>query len=310
MHRRGSKDRLHVEKAREGAVGRSSVVLVGWIGLLLLGLGVGHALGGEVLSVPSAEVTAWRTWAATTDPLVLTMALLRVGALGVAWYLLATTLLAVVARGLRLVRLIHLADAIAAPTVRRLVHRSMGVVVASAIATSVAAPTAHAADPPPVAVVEEGGGVLTMRGVVPGGPTSMEGVPVALPWERLQGSRVQPADDDSTATASSGRAVAPRSAERASSSDPGPDGMAALVRGDQVRRHAVETAHIVRPGESLWAIAEVRLEQAWGREPRDVEVVPYWREVIERNRDRLVVADEPDLILPGQELLLPPVARP
>jgi nucleoid-associated protein YgaU len=66
----------------------------------------------------------------------------------------------------------------------------------------------------------------------------------------------------------------------------------------------------VRSGESLWRIASHRLETALQRSPTDAEIVPYWRAVIELNRDRLPDRDDPDLILPGQELLLPPVAVP
>ena len=64
---------------------------------------------------------------------------------------------------------------------------------------------------------------------------------------------------------------------------------------------------VVAPGDHLWGIAEETLADHLGRAPTDAEVVPYWRLVIEANRDRLVHRDDPDLILPGQELVLPPV---
>jgi nucleoid-associated protein YgaU len=32
----------------------------------------------------------------------------------------------------------------------------------------------------------------------------------------------------------------------------------------------------------------------------------YWRRLIDANRDRLVDPGNPDLLLPGQELVLPP----
>jgi nucleoid-associated protein YgaU len=34
-------------------------------------------------------------------------------------------------------------------------------------------------------------------------------------------------------------------------------------------------------------------------------VAPYWRAVIDANRDRLAVPGDPDLILPGQVIVLP-----
>lgn len=61
----------------------------------------------------------------------------------------------------------------------------------------------------------------------------------------------------------------------------------------------------VEPGESLWTISEDRLEVDLEREPADSEVAPYWRDVIDANQDRYVQPGNPNLILPGQVLVLP-----
>ena len=67
---------------------------------------------------------------------------------------------------------------------------------------------------------------------------------------------------------------------------------------------------VVEPGDHLWSIASDTLEESWGRSTlSDAEIVGYWRVLIEANRDRLVEPDNPDLILPGQEFVLPPVPR-
>ncbi len=63
----------------------------------------------------------------------------------------------------------------------------------------------------------------------------------------------------------------------------------------------------VSPGESFWTIAEEQLAAAHQRPARTDELVPYWQAVIDANRHRLVDPDDPDLILPGQVLELPPV---
>lgn len=63
--------------------------------------------------------------------------------------------------------------------------------------------------------------------------------------------------------------------------------------------------HLVVAGESFWSIAHDRLEAELGRPPQDAEVVPVWRRLIEANEDQLVVPGEPDLIFPGQQLVLP-----
>lgn len=287
---------------------RSVAVLLGWIGGLALAVAAGHALGGGVLAVPGAEVGAWGVWATTTDPLIVTMALLRLLAVGVAWYLLATTAVGVVARGLRAVRFVALADAISVPVVRRVLQRGMGVVVATAVVTAAAPPAVGAADPPPVAVVEEAPGMLTMRGITPSGGEDRRAeaeVPV-LPWQRFasEGTEVPqtppggPITVPSPSTVASPEEVAPSRPDRAP---------AALVSEERGPAAPGEGSHTVSAGESLWRISEVRLAAVLGRQPQDAEVVPYWREVIERNRVRLVVADDPDLILPGQVLVLPAV---
>ncbi len=62
---------------------------------------------------------------------------------------------------------------------------------------------------------------------------------------------------------------------------------------------------MVRGGEHFWSIASDRLAEHLGRGPDDREVVRYWLELIDSNRDRLVDPSDPDLIHPGLELVLP-----
>jgi hypothetical protein len=66
----------------------------------------------------------------------------------------------------------------------------------------------------------------------------------------------------------------------------------------------------VAPGENFWAIARAVLSREWQRAPSNAEIVPYWRELIEINRDRLRDPANADLIYPAQEFTLPapPVA--
>ncbi len=64
-------------------------------------------------------------------------------------------------------------------------------------------------------------------------------------------------------------------------------------------------------GDHFWHIAKITLEQAWDRTPTDAEIVPYWRNLIDTNRDRLAPPGDPDLIHPGQQFELPkPPADP
>lgn len=61
----------------------------------------------------------------------------------------------------------------------------------------------------------------------------------------------------------------------------------------------------VEPGDHLWSIAE-RTVRASDPDASRRQVDRYWRRLIDANLDRLVVPGNPDLILPGQEILLPP----
>lgn len=63
----------------------------------------------------------------------------------------------------------------------------------------------------------------------------------------------------------------------------------------------------VAPGDNLWVIAERALHRADAPHGRAQDVAPYWRRVVEINRDRLRSGD-PDLIHPGETVELPPPA--
>ena len=61
----------------------------------------------------------------------------------------------------------------------------------------------------------------------------------------------------------------------------------------------------VKPGECFWSIAESLLAERWGRAPNDVEIIPYWRRLIDANRHELAQRDNPDLVFPGQIFVIP-----
>ena len=59
----------------------------------------------------------------------------------------------------------------------------------------------------------------------------------------------------------------------------------------------------VKPGDNLWVIAETVVAERSGMQTRG-SVAAYWGALLEANADRLV---DPDLIMPGQMLTLPPL---
>lgn len=74
----------------------------------------------------------------------------------------------------------------------------------------------------------------------------------------------------------------------------------------------------VMAGDSFWSIAtELLADRAdtadradradtAGRPPAERDVRRYWLQLIEANRDRLADPANPDLLIPGQQLRLPP----
>jgi len=61
----------------------------------------------------------------------------------------------------------------------------------------------------------------------------------------------------------------------------------------------------VAPGDHLWSIAEQITASALDRHPTEAEVSRYWLQLIEVNKANLIDPTNPDLIRPGQTLMLP-----
>lgn len=310
-----------------------------WCAALLLTTALFHALGDGSLAPPPLDPSAWGPWIAGREVSIATMALLRLVVLGLCWYLVGVTSLGTVARVSRAARLMRLADAVTLPVVRRLLQQTLGVALATTMitATSGASLAAPALAPVPVAAGVDGGeapvetttGPLPSEAATPPRIPARTGIGIARPAQAPAGSRDEvtlrglpaPSRDErsllpwriagadgardpgaSPGTGSPGSSDAPS----LDAEVPGEDGPGVSLRDTDT----AGTAHTVRSGESLWRIASHRLEIAFGRPPTDGEIVPYWRELIEVNRERLPDRDDPDLILPGQELLLPELVAP
>lgn len=81
-------------------------------------------------------------------------------------------------------------------------------------------------------------------------------------------------------------------------------GPASTVADDR----GIRTVSIER-GDSVWSVSEDRLEEDLGRDAADPEIAPYWREVVDANRDRFVQLGDPNLVHVGQVLVLPPTGH-
>ena len=268
-----------------GAVaGRRAVLgLVAWCAALAATTALFHALGRGVLAPPPVHPTGWAGWADGRDPLVASVAVLRLLTLALCWYLVGVTAIGIVARLLRAVRLVHLADAVTLPALRRLLHTALGLSLVAVMATP-----GIGARPDPDRVVLRADAVVSVAAAHPVEPvpplglldTAPPGPPEApAPAPPLEVFGAGPVTD--TADDASGSAVAD------------PSGV-----GDH-------RTHRVVPGDSFWRIAEQRLRAHHGRPPTDAEVAVHTDRMIERNRDRLADPANADLIFPGQRLVLP-----
>ena len=364
-------DELTNGKAMDGEARlRRSVAFGVWCVALAGGTALVHALGTGALAAPPTDPATWATWLDGRDPLVASIALLRLLVLAVCWYLVGVTSIGLLARLFRATRLLRIADALTLPPVRRLLQQTLGVALATAMVASVTSPGGGAVATTSTvrlaaAAAEDDGsspdgsspdgsspdgsspdgsspdgsssGGLSSYGLLWGaqGPVAStdDGPPSVtlrgLPYPPIAGQAwpdTTVADPVTPGHAAPDPAVSPPARPLAPAtallpwqvgSEPGAagDGEATDDLESPTASTSPTTAtddprlatHTVRTGESLWRIASSRLAQEHGRSPSDAEVVPYWRELIERNRDRLPDRDDPDLILPGQELLLPPV---
>lgn len=282
----------------DGSAARRVAPLVLWMVCLGMGIVLFHALGTGRLTPPPLAPSEWSGWADGRDPLIATVAVLRLLVLGLAWYLVGATSIGLIARLLRAARLVRVADALSVPMVRRLVQAAVGLTMATAVAS--------ASTPAVGAAQTEARGSLTLSAEVerddPDAAATMVPVdhdPAEEPGQlrprpdggelTLRGEGGSPATDGSAAPASDALTLRPSLSE------------ADEVLEDEVREHEV------RIGESFWSIAEETVAQSLDRRPTEGEVRAYWRILVAANQDRLAVEDDADLIFPGQRFVVPSV---
>jgi len=229
-----------------------------------------HRLG----SLPFLQL-GWRDpagWLALTAPEDVLLAVCRVTALGCAYWLLIGTVVYTVAAALRLPGALRAVQWAALPPVRRVADRAVAVVLTTssfAGASGGAWADTPVVPPPPPPVVE----VMPVSDVYRPVPA---GVPDAA---SLSDTYFQP-------------------------TPPVVQAMPTPILPAQ----PAPVTQVVQPGDNLWSIAAARLAAETGvpvAELDDGQVAGYWQRVIEANRAGLRSGD-PDLLLPGEVLVLPP----
>ena len=231
---------------------------------------------------PLAQPSEWGRWAADREPLDIAAAGARLIAIAAFGYLLLATItqLALEARGRRQDR--------PSRCLGRGAPRFVCALTAAAVASTSAAGASGSATGPasPRGPAQHTGGA-TSAAVQPGMGATMQlvtpGEETSLPW----------AEDLVPAEPDDGNEVAGTTEEPAAA--PADDEPTGRAGGEWV----------VRPGDHLWSIAEEVLAERDGTAPSDADVRELWVRLIDANRDRLVDPEDPDLIVPGQRLVLP-----
>lgn len=214
-------------------------------------------------------------WLEVTPPEDAVVAIVRVLALALACWLLATTFLYLLASLAGVPSLVRGVRWATLPAVRRLVD---GVMATSIVAASTLSSSAlvMAQEPTREPAAET-------RGYVP--VPADDGEPSYTPV---------PAGDTTPTTSTT-------VAEQPAPTEAPPTPSAATP--------ATPATYVVAPGDNLWRIAERHLAAASGR---PVEALPladvhaYWLRLIDTNLAHLASGD-PNLIFPGEQLMLPPL---
>jgi hypothetical protein len=237
--------------------------------------------------VPLSSVEDLSGWLDRTPPEVMAVAIVRLVALAAGWYLAVCTL----------------ALALTRPFGR----------------TCVASAAARATPAVIRRLVAGGGGLGLAAGTLVGGLPSMGMAPSALAPRPAAASIVGAMQDPGPPTATMTRgprdmptAVMTRMPaedmpaaimKRLPATDAQPASRAPPARANVDSATATPLSWTVEAGDSFWSIAAETVAPA-GDAPDDRRVIGYWRGLVEANRGRLLDPANPDLLVPGQELVL------
>ena len=271
--------------------------LVAWATALVLALWALLELGSGALGVPLTSVDALLAWVDQAAPDTMALALLRLAALAGASYLAACTLLLLAVALARRPRMASVAVRLSPAIVRRLMFGGGGLGLAAGTLLAVSASPVAAA---PVVFVTASAPANDEP--VPATTATMKRIDTP-PGDDARGRPAADAATSAPATATMTRVRPDAGGGVAAVPAPPTPAPRATVAADDAA--AGRSTWVVEPGDSFWSIAADTLSGPGSRQPTDREVDGYWRHLVRANRDRLVDKDNPDLLVPGQELVLP-----
>lgn len=314
---------------------RAVLRLAAWSAGLVVAARVLLATGSETLSVPLTSLDDLSTWVSDTPPADMVVALVRLAGLAATAYLSAVTALTAAARLVRWHGLTAAVDRISPDVVRRLAAggSGIGLVLGGAVAAvpfpdlgtrpdrdAVASAPVTPAEPAGVVAPSAAtmsrlpGATATMTRVddaattpVPGPDADTSGAdPAAEPGTRATMTVIDaPPSPSATMTRLDSAAPAPPPAGTTPVAFAPAAAGVPPVPAPPAAPEIDLTTWIVEPGDSLWSIAEDVIASPAGSRPGERAVGRYWQRLVQVNRPHLVDPDNPDLLVPGQQLVVP-----
>jgi hypothetical protein len=271
------------------------------LGLLAATSATGWLLSTDLVSgpltIPLTSLADLQRWLDDSTPAIVPAALLRLAALGVCAYLalaLALTLVAQLVDRPTGGRAFHAVRRLLPAALQRLVTGGVQCSLAAAAAFPLTAlPISGAGEEPPTPSAT----MVKLDDVTPTpepvATATMTRLPTSAP-PTTHGSPTTTVAPIAPTTAPTSLAPVP----------PPPRAPAPAIPPDT--GHPDDELWTVTPGDTFWSIAEEALTDQRGSFPTQHEIVRYWRQLIATNQPRLAVPSNPDLLLPGQSLVLPP----
>lgn len=280
-----------------------------------------HRIDG---TIDFANFSSWLNNTTTLDAIA---ALIRMGGLALAYYLLASTTFYLVARATRIPGAIQAAEWLTLPLVRQVVDKAIVVTIVTSSTVGMSARVAVAQTDSP----SSGPAVISVVGEDSvGTPIPQVTNPTASQAEEPEGPPFNnfPVVEETTTTVPTPTTTIPSAEDLFPSSDetsvptpttiPGtpttttppivvaPEPEPPTEAPPQVQG---ETVHLVERGDNLWKIAAEQLAAVRGTDADSLsnsEIRDYWLQVIEANRGSIRSGD-PNVIYAGEAITLPPV---
>ncbi len=244
--------------------------------VLLFEVGLIGALHWSASSTYTVPLGSLAEWIQTTDPTVALVAVARLVALALGYWLLLTTVLYTVAHYLGWHSMTETLRWFTLPIVRRMV---------------------------------QGVTAMSLTGVSLMGPAAISVAPALAQEDAV----VAQSDDESTTSTDAsntddgdGDTFQPEAAGWPQAEVDSDFWRPAGIGVTQIQAGVDAGVHAVVAGDHLWGIAANHLEATVGRSVTEDEICQYWIRVIDANRDSIRSGD-PDLIYPNEQITLPKV---